>query len=161
MNTILVVSVPKHAAAWLIILRNSTPRGSRTLNVPSVVNEANCSKFAFVGRGNITDTHLTSSTTKLSSEQQALYNILSDGEKVIYDINSQYDDMGDKVDEVWNRLRGNEKFRKEYAKSLSEIVDLTELYNYIGEWVKENLCSCTDQDVQIYPENSVFPIAEY
>lgn len=42
-----------------------------------------------------------------------------------------------------------------------EIVDLTELHNYIDEWVKEHLCSCKDQDVQIYPNESTFPIVEY
>lgn len=42
-----------------------------------------------------------------------------------------------------------------------EVVDLTELYIYIQEWVTENLSQCKEQDVQIYPDNSTFPIVEY
>lgn len=42
-----------------------------------------------------------------------------------------------------------------------EKVDLTELHDYINEWIKQNLCSCKYQAVQIYPEDSDFTIAEY
>ena len=38
-------------------------------------------------------------------------------------------------------------------------VDLTELYNYIDKWVNENCPK--NQDVQIYPEESTFPIMEF
>ena len=39
------------------------------------------------------------------------------------------------------------------------IIDLSEIYSYIQDWVNEN----TDkiQDTQIYPDNSTFPIIEY
>ena len=42
------------------------------------------------------------------------------------------------------------------------IIDLTELYNYVDEWVDEHLeGACAGQDAQIYPEQSIFPIVEY
>lgn len=39
------------------------------------------------------------------------------------------------------------------------IVDLTEIHNYVVEWIEENCPK--DQDSQIYPEGSIFPIVEY
>ena len=40
-----------------------------------------------------------------------------------------------------------------------KIVDLGELYKYIKDWVSEHLKK--DQDAQMYPEGSTFPIVEY
>jgi len=40
-----------------------------------------------------------------------------------------------------------------------EIVDLTELYQYIKQWVIDHRCNT--QTVQMYPDGSTFPIAEY
>ena len=40
-----------------------------------------------------------------------------------------------------------------------EIVDMSEAYRYIREWVWDN--TNKDQAVQMYPDNSTFPIIEY
>ena len=40
-----------------------------------------------------------------------------------------------------------------------KVIDLTELHTYIAEWI--NMYPNAHQDVQIYPEGSTFPIAEY
>ena len=42
-----------------------------------------------------------------------------------------------------------------------KIVDLTESCIYIEDWIREHLCSCKEQAVQQYPDNSTFPIVEY
>ena len=39
------------------------------------------------------------------------------------------------------------------------VINLTELHKYIVRWVNEH---CTkDQDTQMYPDGSIFPIVEY
>lgn len=40
-----------------------------------------------------------------------------------------------------------------------KIIDLTELHTYVEEWIK--MYPNARQDVQIYPDNSMFPIVEY
>jgi len=42
-----------------------------------------------------------------------------------------------------------------------KIVNLSELYKYTIDWVDDHICSCKDQDAQMYPEGSTFPIVEY
>lgn len=41
----------------------------------------------------------------------------------------------------------------------NEIVDLSELYEYTVDWIEEH--TTKNQDAQIYPEGSTFPIMEY
>ena len=41
------------------------------------------------------------------------------------------------------------------------VINLLEMRDYIEDWIRLHLCSCKNQEVQMYPDNSTFPIVEY